>query len=190
MNFQAMNIQRKLILIAAGAGVISVFLPWLTVSVFGESNSINGFRGTGIVVFLGFIGSGLISLIGNQTEKLDKTMWLAVLVTGALSFIFTLISFGNLSSGGDMGLGLIEAGYGIGIWISLFASAGVLASAWLNKNPDDNVAMSIDSLKQNIASVTPAAETSKIAELEKLIEMKSQGKITEEEYQQLKSKII
>src|SRR6266536_3200206 len=54
MNFQTMSRQRKFIMIAAAAGIISVFLPWVTVSIFGESQSTNGFRSYGIVVFLAF----------------------------------------------------------------------------------------------------------------------------------------
>ena len=33
MNFQTMNKQRKFVLIAAAVGVISMFLPWVSVSV-------------------------------------------------------------------------------------------------------------------------------------------------------------
>jgi hypothetical protein len=188
MNFQTMNSQRKLILVAAVAGVISVFLPWVTVSIFGESNSINGFRGIGIIVFLAFIAVAGISVMGNQSNKLDKTMWLGALGGGAIAFLFTLISFGTITDGG--GMGFVSAGYGFGIWIALIASLGIVAFAWFYKNPQDNIMASLESLKKNTFTAGSSAGTNKISELERLIELKSQGKITEEEYRELKSKII
>jgi len=67
MNFQTMNKQRKFVLIAAAVGIISMFLPWI--SFFGFS--INGMHGSGIVVFLCFAVSGIISLLGDQTKNLE-----------------------------------------------------------------------------------------------------------------------
>ena len=145
MNFQTLNIQRKLILIAAAVGVISIFLPWLSVSIFGQSTSVNGFRDTGIVVFLAFAASGVVSVLGDQTSKLDKKMWIIALGTGAVAFIFTLISFGTFS-GGD-GWGFVDASYGFGIWLALLASAGVVISGWMHKNPDDNISDGLKSFK-------------------------------------------
>jgi hypothetical protein len=186
MNFQMMNNQRKLILIAAAIGVISVFLPWVTVSMMGFSESVNGFRGVGIIVFLAFAGAIVVSLMGDQTAKLEKTLWLLALASGAIAFIFALIAFAD-TSGGD--LGFVGAGHGFGIWLSLIAALAVTASAWFFKSPSDNIASSFESLKTSTFAGGPA-KTNKVSELEKLIEMKNQGKISEEEYQQLKSKII
>jgi hypothetical protein len=182
MDFQKMNSQRKLIMVAAIVGVISVFLPWVTIPFFDQS--INGFRSTGIIVFLAFIAAGGISLIGDQSNKLDKTMWLAALGVGAIAVIFTLISFGSFADSSGL------TGNGFGIWLALIASIGIVASAWFYKNPQDNIMSSLESLKKNAPSAGSTTGTNKISELEKLIELKSQGKITEEEYQDLKSKII
>lgn len=146
MNFQTLNTQRKLILIAAAIGVISIFLPWITVSIFGQSNSANGFRDTGIVVFLAFVAAGVVSVMGDQTSKLDKKMWIIALGAGAVALVFTLISFGTFSGGG--GWGLVEAGYGFGIWIALIASIGILAFAWMHKNPEDNIADNLKSFSK------------------------------------------
>ena len=56
MNFQTMHRQRKFILIAAAAGVISMFLPWVSISAFGMDvgQSNNGVRGGGILIFFLF----------------------------------------------------------------------------------------------------------------------------------------
>ena len=52
MNFQTLHLQRKLILVVAVAGIISVFLPWFSAGAFGFSVHINGFRGWGVLAFL------------------------------------------------------------------------------------------------------------------------------------------
>jgi hypothetical protein len=82
------------------------------------------------------------------------------------------------------------------LWLALAVSIGIVAFAWLYKNPGDTLQNAFDSLKGNISSSTagttskPPTGTSKIDELEKLIELKNQGKITDEEYQSLKSKMM
>jgi hypothetical protein len=172
-------------------GVISVFLPWITVGAFGMSDSVNGFRGYGIVVFLAFAAAIVIALLGDQTRTLDQTRWTVTLAAGAVALIFTMIFFANLNGG----FGMVDPGFGI--WISLVAAAGVLGSAWLYKNPADSLKSSFENLKKSMPvggehtiTTPPAPGPNKISELEKLIEMRNQGKISEEEYQQMKSKLI
>ena len=193
MDFTALNKQRKFILIAAAIGVISIFLPWISISGYGLGYSINGFHSYGIVVFLGFAAAGIVAILGDQTKSFDKAMWLVELVAGAAAVLFTILFMTDLAGTGSFG-----AGYGIGLWIGLLASAGVLVSAWLLKSPEDNLKDGFDSLKTKVTAATNAnatasagpGGTSKVDELEKLIKLKQEGKISEEEYQQLKSKIL
>jgi len=186
MNFQTMSKQRKYILIAAAVGIVSVFLPWMTIGMMGMSDSTNGFRSYGIVVFIAFAGAVVISLMNDQTKTLDQTMWMIALTAGAAALIFTILFFTNLNGT----FGMVSAGFGL--WISLVASAGVLASAWLFKNPGDTLQSGLDSLKKSMPKGTnqPTTNTNRAAELEKLIDMRNQGKISEDEYQQLKSKLL
>lgn len=186
MNFQTMSKQRKFILILAIIGVISIFLPWYSVALY--NMSINGFHGSGIVVFLAFVCAVIVALMGDQTKSLDRTMWMVALVAGGLAFLITLID--TASSG--LGFGFA----GIGFWIALIASAGVTLSAWVFKGAGITLKEGIDELKKNISNSVNSASTThtsgnpnKVAELEKLIELKNQGKITEEEYEQFKSKL-
>src|SRR5438067_11962991 len=116
MNFQTMNKQRKFILVAAAAGIISIFLPWITVGVFGMSESTNGFHSYGVIVFLAFAGAAIVSLMADQTKTLDQIMWMLAMIAGAVSLLFTIIFFTNLSGG----YGVVQAGFGI--WIALIAS--------------------------------------------------------------------
>jgi len=207
MNFQAMHKQRKFILILAAIGAISVFLPWFTISAEGlgvrMSESTNGFHGTGVLVFLAFIGAGILALVGDQSRVMEKTMWTATLCAGVVALLFVVINLARTPNSGDT-FGIAQAGPGFGIWISLLASVGTLAGAWALKNPGDTLKGGFDSLKHDLAALSgpaapagpasPAAPAkpenkSRVDELEKLIELRNQGKITEEEYQQMKAKL-
>ncbi len=189
MDFATLNKQRKFILIAAAIGIISIFLPWLSFS----GLSINGFHSYGILVFIGFAGAGVVAVLGDQTKAVDKAMWMAELIAGAISLLFTIIYITSIPDIGGFGMG-----YGIGLWIALVASVGVLGSAWFLKSPEDNLQGGFDSLKtkvvtaanSNTIATSAPAKSSKVEELEKLIKLKEEGKISEEEYQELKSKLI
>ena len=68
MDFQTMSKQRKFVLIAALAGVVGMFLPWYSFSVFGASGSINGMHGNGIMVFICF-ASGRCNGIHGRSDQ-------------------------------------------------------------------------------------------------------------------------
>lgn len=198
MDFATLNKQRKFTLIAAVVGVISIFLPWISVSGLGISMSENGFHSYGVMVLIGFIGAVILSIMGDQTKPLDKTMWFVALIAGAIALIFTLLFMTNLS--GDT---LGAAGFGFGIWISILASVGVLASAWMFRSPEDSLQGGFESLKSKVADATNSntsgtsntagtnstAGISKVAELERLLKLREEGKISEEEYQEMKAKL-
>jgi hypothetical protein len=194
MDLATLNKQRKFVLIAVIAGLISIFLPWISVSAGFISMSVNGFHSYGIMAFLAFICAGVVALMGDQSKPLDKSMWMVELIAGAVALLFTVLYMTDIS-----GIGGFGAGYGIGIWISLAASIGVLASTWLLKSPEHSLQEGFDSLKSKVAtaansnnSVTNTAtpEPNKMDQLERLIKMKEEGKITEEEYEQMKSKML
>lgn len=199
MNFQAMHKQRKFVLIAALAGVISIFLPWITTRGLFAGLNVNGFSGGGVIVFVGFIVAAAMAFIGDQTKPMEKNMWLIALVAGAVALLFCIIRFSQISGSG---LGLVSPGFGL--WIAAAASIATLASTWLFRSPGDTLQSGFDSLKKNISNATsntsgPATptnttptnnRTSGIAELERLIQLRNEGKITEEEYQEMKGKIM
>ena len=156
MNFQTMNKQRKFVLISAAVGIISMFLPWISVSVLGYSQTVNGMHDKGILVFLCFAVCGIIAYLGDQTKNLDKTMWMVTLIAGAIAFLF-IIWFYFQASDSFMGASFI----GFGLYISGLASLGILISAYLLRSPTDNLKDSFNSLKKDIESKinTPASTT-------------------------------
>lgn len=189
MNFQAMSKQRKFLLITALAGIISVFLPWHTAGGLFEGLSINGFHGIGVLVFFLFAAVGVLAIIGNQTKPLDKTLWLIAMAAGAVALLCIITRL----SGSSDAFGILKPG--LGLWIALAASLGIVAFAWMYKNPGDTLQNAFDGLKKNISAANSSepkstSTTSKVDELEKLIELKNQGKITDEEYQMMKQKML
>lgn len=140
MNFSTMSKQRLFILIAALIGIISLFLPWKTVSagMMGMSmhESTNGFRDVGIVVFLAFLAAGIIAFLGDQLRPLEKNMWYAVLGAGGAALIFTII---YMTKGGGDALGIVETGNGIGLWLALLCSIAILAVAFLFRNQQNTM---------------------------------------------------
>jgi hypothetical protein len=147
MNFQTMNKQRKFVLIAAAVGVISMFLPWISVSMLGANETVSGMHGKGILVFLCFVVAGAVAYMGNQTINLDKTMWGITLLAGIVALLF-IIWFYSEASDSFMGASFI----GFGFYISALASLGILLSAYMFRSPTDNIKDSFNTMKKNIES--------------------------------------
>ncbi|HWB28512.1 MAG TPA: SHOCT domain-containing protein [Chitinophagaceae bacterium] len=201
MNFKALHKQKKYILVAAAAGILSIFLPWLTVSagIFGESisRSTNGFSGIGILAFFGFAAAGVLTFTGNNTLPFEKGTWMASLGAAAVSLLSVLIFMANTS--GSLGsAGFAEAHFGFGLWISLVAAIALAASAWFLKSPEADLQSGLKDLKKNITSHlntsspvrdVPAGKN-RLDELERLITLKNEGKISEDEYNEMKAKIF
>ena len=147
MNFQTMNKQRKFVLIASAIGIVSMFMPWISVSLFGYTQSQNGVHDLGILVFICFLVSAAIAYLGDQTKNLDKNMWGITLAVGAIALISTL-GFYFKASDSIMGNSLV----GFGLYIGGLAAIGILASAYLFRSPTDNLKDSFSTLKKNIES--------------------------------------
>ena len=147
MNFQTMSKQRKFVLIAAAAGVISMFLPWVSISLFGYTQSVNGMHDIGILVFLCFIVSGALAYLGDQTKNLERNMWGIVLAAGAIA-ILSIVYFYFKMSESIMGSSFV----GFGLYISALAAIGILASAYLFRSPTDNIKDSFNNIKKDIES--------------------------------------
>ena len=139
MNFQTMSKQRKFVLIAAVIGIISMFLPW--VRFFGYH--ISGMHGIGILIFLCFVFAGIITLLGDQTTNLDKTMWLITLASASLA---TLIIVWKII---DARASNMASFLRFGIYLAALAAIGVLISAFLFSSPTDTIKDSFESMKND-----------------------------------------
>lgn len=146
MNFQTMNKQRKFILIAAALGAIAMFLPWVSFSAFGFSSSVNGMHGVGILVFLCFIGAGVVAFLGDQTKSLDKTFWFVALACGGIATLIMVINFLRALDN----ISYISIGY----YLATAAAIAVLASAYMFRSPGDSIKGGFDSLKSDIEKKT------------------------------------
>jgi len=197
MNFLLMHKQRRFVLILAAIGLIAVFLPWVTVGgVFGNSLNAHGFNGTGVVVFLALLAVAVIAIMGDQKKAEERNMWMITLLAGFIALLFAIIKYSQISGSA---FGIVSAGYGL--WISLIASLAVIICAWLFKSPGDSLQSGFDSLKRNTHNISQHNQTTnttttatttpnRMEELEKLIELKVQGKISDEEYKEMRAKLM
>jgi len=196
-----MHRQRKFILIAAVLGIISVFLPWITISIFGLSESINGFHGWGILVLGVYIAAAVITCMGSQAQALEKNFWLLVIGCGVIALFAVIIEITSSSGGLGEVPGFADADFGIGVWLTIASSASIILFAWIFKNPANDLKNGLDGFKKSIsipstsfsnsnATSRNSSAQSKIDEFEKISRLKNNGSISEEEYHQLKSKLI
>lgn len=126
-----------MILIAAAVGVISMFLPW--VSVFGFS--VNGLHGWGILVFLCFLAAGIIAFMGDQTTNLSKTNWMVALIAGGIAALIMVLNF--LTSLDTLSL------LSFGFYGALLASIAVVAFTFMFRSATDSLQSGYDSLRNS-----------------------------------------
>jgi peptidoglycan/LPS O-acetylase OafA/YrhL len=140
MDFNALHKQRKFVLIAAAVGLISMFLPWVKIPFFGSKN---GLHGNGFLILLAFAAAGALAFLGDQKKAMPKSSWLGTLGAGAVAVLFWLINFLDVPSG--------ARGYlGMGFWICIAAAAGVLACAYMFRDPSQNLKQSLNQMTQDV----------------------------------------
>ncbi|MEO8771318.1 MAG: hypothetical protein ABI402_14580 [Ferruginibacter sp.] len=140
MNFQLMNKQRRFILIASAAGIISMFLPWIDIFFI----NVNGMHGRGIFIFFCFVACGVISIMGNQKLNLDKTMWMITLIIGGIASLIMIYAF--LDGAAKI--------FTYGFYLALLSCVGIVVAAYLFRTPGQNIKDGFDSLKKDIQDKT------------------------------------
>jgi peptidoglycan/LPS O-acetylase OafA/YrhL len=146
MNFETMSKQRKMVLIAAAAGIICMFLPWWSVSTYYGKASGNGMHDWGIVVFIGFVIAGGMCLSGDQTTNFSRTNWMIVLIAGGIALLIILINLlNNLNQLGTLSFGFY------GAWS---AAIGVVLYTYNNRNAEETLQNGFDSLKSSFGART------------------------------------
>lgn len=126
-----------MILLAAAVGVVSMFLPWVSLLGF----SVNGMHSSGILVFLCFVAAGAIAYLGDQTTNLTQTSWMIALVAGCVAALIMVINFFDAS-----GSGLLS----IGFYGALIASLGVIVAAFMFRSAGMTLQSGFDSLKGDL----------------------------------------
>jgi len=149
MNFQTMNKQRKWMLIAAAVGVISMFLPWVKISLFGIGGSQNGMHGNGVMVFICFLVAGIIALMGNQSKALDRTMWMGALAAAGLAAILMIVNFFRITGNAYM-----SEFIGIGFYLAVIASISLLVVTYIFRDKSHNLKEGLHDLKDKIEDKT------------------------------------
>lgn len=145
MNFQLMSKQRKFLLISSAVGFISMFLPWVSISMFGYTQSANGMHKEGVVVFICFVVTGIIAYIDDQKKNLDKTMWTVTLLAGAVALLFIIWYYSEITNS-IMGSAFV----GFGIYLAAIAAIGILVSAYFFRSSGDNLKEGFESLKGDL----------------------------------------
>jgi hypothetical protein len=144
-----MSKQRKFVLIASGAGVISMFLPWIKISLFGmDAGSTNGMHDKGLLVFAAFVVSGVIAYMGNQTANLSRTNWFITLICGAVATLLMIWFYSDMS--GSIASSFLSFGF----YLAALSAVGVLVSAYVFKSAGDTIKGGFDNLKNEISKKT------------------------------------
>ena len=86
-------------------------------------------------------------MIGIQTQALEKNAWFLLMVCGAIILLSLIIKLATSSGALDSGPGLVNASFGVGVWLSICAAAGIILFGWLFKNPSDSFRSGFDNFK-------------------------------------------
>lgn len=201
MNFKIMNRQRKFILIASASGIVSAFLPWANICVHGISKIINGFHGYGILVFIIFVCVSVIVCAENLLTVHEKNLLFFIKAAGAMALYFIISEIITFSEIMTVEMGFAGVNYKPGIWVATGTAITIVLSATLCKRNEQKVKNETKGFKRSIsipATAVPGKKMykkSSLAEneiigLDNLTLLKENGSISEEEFQQLKSKLI
>ena len=133
-----MNKQRLAILILAAVGVISVFLPWVSMPLIG---SVNGAHGIGWLVFVLYAATIVVSLLCDRTQPLAGKMLYAAIAPSAVARLISLwklVEFKSSMAGAMEDNPFAEAlgasvSLGIGLILVVVAGFAVVAAGFLIK---------------------------------------------------------
>lgn len=131
MNFHK---QKLYALIAAGAALVALLLPWAKVSYGGfGGGSDNGLRGEGLISLLGIIAVAVAAFMGDKTKMFEGNFKNIALGGFGAIILGAVIAFINV---GSKGAGIVKPGFGIYLAI-LIGVAGLLFLLGVIKIPDN-----------------------------------------------------
>ncbi len=148
-----MHKQRLAVIIAAGAGVIASFLPWLTVTLpFFGSTSVSALSfWQGIFFLLLCVAAGTFAFLGDNREgPIEAQNVKFVAGGGAGAFLMVLLV---LISGAGSSYGEIGGSFGIGLWIGLLAALAIIAVPFVIKDSGEFEMPTKDSIKDEFNEI-------------------------------------
>lgn len=138
-----MNKQRLVILIIAILGMLSVFMPWVTMPIIG---SVNGARGEGWFVLLLYAIPVVLTLLNDRMKPLQGFALYGAIIPGLLcciTAIWKIIDFNTSMS--DLGTDNPFAkamgstvSIGLGLYIVALAGLAIPVAAFLLKKKNVN----------------------------------------------------
>ena len=122
--------QKLYALIIAGAALIALMLPWISVSVLGMSQSSNGFRGWGILSLIGIAGVAIFTLLENKAEAYSeaykKYTGYSFMAIGLGALLFLIRKNQAMGEMEEMA-GFVSVNTGFGLWLCLAAGIAGIA---------------------------------------------------------------
>ena len=129
-----MHKQRLGMLIAAGIGILGVFLPWFSVSFAGSVSGIT-VGDTGWLILIFFAAALAMTLIGKKQSILKgAAFWIAIVLSALSSLIaiLNILDYKSEVSKSGGGLGSMIS-LGIGIYIVVLAGIAVILLGFILK---------------------------------------------------------
>ncbi len=199
-----MHKQRRLLLTAVIVGIIATAFPWASQAsgMFGFTTStrLSAFMfSTGHWYFANILAAGVIAVWRDRTKELDRKMRRASFIVSVLAFVSLLLFYFDMRA----------ADFEVTIGLLLAFAAPIMISyiALTFKSPTYNLSDDMDQLGDMVGTVLKGEylgtikdkvgdmlgkekKPDRMEELEKLIAWRNEGKITSEEYEELKSKLL
>lgn len=130
-----MHKQRIAVLVAAGAGALATFMPWINAPIVG---SIPGSAGDGWFTFVFFVIVGICAAVGARAEAMTKGVALSVVGAGALTVFFgawKIVDFrarmADVGSDNIIARAISESvSIGFGLYLVVLAGIAVVALAF------------------------------------------------------------
>lgn len=191
---------RIAILIPATLGAAATFLPWVNVSVQGSTQFLNGFSESGFMLFVIFFAVAVMCIVPAKTRTSDKTFLTLSFSGGILVMIFLITKIVDFTCIAPLKNDFTTI-YFPGVWIKLSA-AWMVSIFSMNFKIKKPARKTVTGNFENVISIPATFATNKMSHykfsisekkvisLDKLVGLKQCGHITEDEFQQLKSKLI
>jgi len=129
-----MNKQRIIVLVAAGIGLLSCFMAWVTVNVIFFNKSASGIESwEGKLALIGFILAIIFALLGDRNNAIEKDKKKFVMIGGIVAFLMSIIAIIDVKAG-DAGS---IASLGFGLYLSLLAGLTLTAIPFVIKDSGD-----------------------------------------------------